>query len=251
MTSTKAPYGHGRLVMPTRKVVLNGSTSASFSASTIENSDTTSSTKKTPYLTHLSLWCHLGGSRNWYFFRPIFSPMTCSPSCSEPNGQAQPQNRPRPNTNTVMKMKIQKRNRNGSLRNSVHSHLKRMEWNQVSTCVTDGCASSPKPTQTTKMAQNGYLKPLTGHLFLRDDIAGERLAVGVDHGDGGEHQAKMISCHHLAFQILSQLGSGRCTSGRPPTMYWAGVQYSLSKEVKTLEPVLRSILLLRKLSFHG
>ena len=152
--------------MPTRKVVLKGSTSASFSASTIENSDTASSTKNTPYFTHFSRLCHFMGRRNWKRLRPIFSPMTCRPSCSEPNGQAQPQNRPRPKTKTVMKMKIQNRKRNGSLRNSVHSHLKRMEWNQVSTCVTDGCASSPKPTQKMLRIQNGYLKPLTGHLFL-------------------------------------------------------------------------------------
>ena len=62
---------------------------------------------------------------------------------------------------------------------------------------------------------------------------------------------KSTSCTHLAFHCFSQAGSGRTTFGCPPTRYWAGSQYSLSKAVKVLEPVLRSSLLPRKLSFHG
>src|SRR3989344_6042794 len=81
------------------------------------------------------------------------------PSCSEPNGHIQPQNNPRPNRNTVTMMKIQNRKMNGSDRNS-------SAWNQVSTCVMEGCAMAPKPIQPMLRAQKLYLKALTGHLFL-------------------------------------------------------------------------------------
>ena len=65
ITSTNVANGQLRLVMPTRKVVLNGSTSASFSANPIEKSDTATRPKNTAYLIHLSRSCsHLGG-RNW------------------------------------------------------------------------------------------------------------------------------------------------------------------------------------------
>ena len=63
-------------------------------------------------------------------------------------------------------MKIQNRKMNGSDRNKDQVHWNRIEWNQVSTCVMEGCAIRPKPTQAMLMAQKLYLKPLTGHLFL-------------------------------------------------------------------------------------
>lgn len=52
ITVTNVTYGQLRLVMPTRKVVLKGSTSESFSASPMENSDTTTRPKNTAYLIH-------------------------------------------------------------------------------------------------------------------------------------------------------------------------------------------------------
>ena len=67
--------------------------------------------------------------------------MRCDISLSAPYGHIQPQNMPRPQKNTVMMIKTQKRKIKGSDRNSSHSHLNRMEWNQVSTWVIDGCAS--------------------------------------------------------------------------------------------------------------
>ena len=87
-------------------------------------------------------------------------------SDSEPNGHIQPQNSPRPNRNTVTMMKIQNRKMNGSDRNSDQVHWNRNAWNQVSTCVMDGCAMAPKPTNTIDRPQAVYLKALTGHLFL-------------------------------------------------------------------------------------
>ncbi|MNV87575.1 hypothetical protein D3C71_1817110 [compost metagenome] len=87
-------------------------------------------------------------------------------SCSEPNGHIQPQNRPRPNRNTVTMMKIQNRKMNGSDRNSDQVHWNNKAWNHVRTCVMEGCAITPKPTNTMEMPQAVYLKALTGHLFL-------------------------------------------------------------------------------------
>src|SRR5512134_1548209 len=67
-------YGHERWNQPTRNVVLNGSTSASISASGIENIDTASSPKKTPYLIHFSRSCSALGSARWKRRSPIAPP---------------------------------------------------------------------------------------------------------------------------------------------------------------------------------
>ena len=64
-------------------------------------------------------------------------------------------------------MKIQNRKISGSLRNRVHSQWNSSEWNQVSTCVMEGCAIIPKPTNPMLSTQAEYLKALIGHLFLR------------------------------------------------------------------------------------
>ena len=64
-------------------------------------------------------------------------------------------------------MKIQNRKTNGSLRNSSQVHWNSRAWNQVRTCVIDGCAIRWKPTKPMLITQALYLNALTGHLFLR------------------------------------------------------------------------------------
>ena len=64
-------------------------------------------------------------------------------------------------------MKIQNRKTNGSLRNSVQVQWNSSAWNQVSTCVIEGCAIRPKPTKPMLAIHALYLKAFTGHLFLR------------------------------------------------------------------------------------
>lgn len=103
-------------------------------------------------------------------------------SCNEPNGHIQPQNKPRPNTNTntntVAMMKTQNKKMNGSVKNSAQRHWNSSAWNYVSTCVIDGWAMAPKPTNTRLKAQALYLKAFTGHLFLWVDrsVSGSRSA---------------------------------------------------------------------------
>ena len=132
--------GHVRFHTPTRKVVLNGSISASFSAVSIEKKDTPSRPRKMPYFSQRSLSCSGFGSSFWKRFRPSRLPALSASCCSEPNGQSQPQNTPRPHTSTVMMMNHQKMKMNGSDRNSSHFHWLISEWNHVITWVMLGCA---------------------------------------------------------------------------------------------------------------
>ena len=151
----------------------------------------------------------------------------------------------------VTKMKIQNRKMNGSLRNSVHSHLNRIECSQVSTCVIEGCAIRPKPTQTRKIAQKLYLKALTGHLFLCVARRVRRSRSAYTTVTATSSRPNSSTCGARCFQILTQPGSGLTTLGRPPSRYCAGSQYSVSNTAKVLAPVARSVLLPRKISFHG
>ena len=108
----------------------------------------------------------------------------------------------------VMKMKTQNRKMNGSLRNSVHSHLNSRECSQVSTWVMDGCAIMMKPTQTMKIIQNEYLKAFTGHLFLCVErrVSGSRRAYTTVTATSSS--ANRLISRARDFQTLSQLGSG-------------------------------------------
>ena len=90
--------GHARFITPTRKVVLNGSTSASFSARPMENIDTTKQAEEDGVLEPLAgavvpaLRQLESGSAQAHRPRDLVD----GDSCSEPNGHIQPQNRPRP-----------------------------------------------------------------------------------------------------------------------------------------------------------
>src|SRR3989338_5114572 len=173
------------------------------------------------------------------------------PSCSEPNGHIQPQNNPRPNRNTVTMMKIQNRKMNGSDRNSDQVHWNSSEWNQVSTCVMEGCAMAPKPIQPMLRAQKLYLKALTGHLFLWVDrrVSCSRRAYTTVTAISSTANSAISTARD--FHTRTQGASGSLMVGRPPCSMAAGSQYGVSKLVKLRVPVARSTRLPRKLSFHG
>ena len=217
----------------------------------MENIDTVSRKKNTAYFTHFRRSCHFCGSWVWKRLRPMALAILKIASCSEPNGHIQPQNRPRPNRNTVTMMKIQNRKMNGSDRNSDQVHWNRMEWNQVSTCVMEGWAMVPKPIQKMLRAQNVYLKPLTGHLFLCVDrrVSFSRSAYTTVTATSSRANRPMGSA--CDFQMRTQGASGSWTSGRPPSSRAAGSQYLASNTAKLRWPVARSTRLPKKANFHG
>lgn len=248
---TNNPYGHARWRMPTRNVVLNGSTSASFSASPIENTETVSRPKKRAYFSHFSRSCQARGNWRCQRLKPIRPPILWIASDSEPNGHSQPQNSPRPKRNTVRMMKIQKQKMNGSVRNSDHVHWNSSEWNHVSTCVIDGWAIAPKPTKPMLRAQALYLKALTGHLFLWVARRVRRSRSAYTTPTATSRATNRAICGARVRQTRRHGASGASTCGRPPCSNASGSQYGASNVTKLRVPVARSTRLPRSDSFHG
>ncbi len=115
--------------------VLNGSTSAAFSAIIIDSSESPNSTSRTMYLIAQSRSCTAKGSS----YCGTFSLRAASliSSCSAPNGHSQPQNTPRPQSRMLAAVKVQMMKITGSERNSSQRKSWNSAWVKVSTLTTD------------------------------------------------------------------------------------------------------------------
>jgi hypothetical protein len=250
-TATNRPYGQALLVMPTKKVVLKGSTSDNTSAKPMENMDTVSKPKKMAYLSHFSRSCNHCGTGRCQRLSPSTRPTLNRASDSEPNGHIQPQNKPRPNRNTVRMMKIQNRKMKGSDKNSDQVQLKSSEWNQVSTWVIEGWAMAPKPTNPMLKPQALYLNTLTGHLFLWVDKRVRRSRNAYTTVTATSNTANRAIDTARDCHTRTHGAAASSTTGRPPCNRASASQYLESKLVKLRAPVARSTRLPRNASFHG
>ena len=142
-----------RFITPTRKVVLNGSTSASFSAMPMENIDTAKQGEEDGVLEPFETVVPLCGS--WSGSAPG------PPDARDlVNGFLQRTKRAHPAAEQAAPKQEhgdddedpeQEDERIGQEQGP--GPLEQDEWNQVSTCVMEGCAIRPKPTQAMLMAQ--------------------------------------------------------------------------------------------------
>src|SRR5690606_18746621 len=127
--------------------VLNGSTSAAFSASIIDSREMPNSTSRMMYLIAHSRSCTAKGSSYWVILN--LRAISLISSCSAPKGHSQPQNTPRPHSRMLAAVKVQRMKITGSLRNSSQRNSVTSACTKVRTLTIDSCPSAYQPMNTT------------------------------------------------------------------------------------------------------
>src|SRR5690606_31708066 len=120
--------------------VLNGSTSAAFSASIIDSREMPNSTSRMMYLMAHSRSCTAKGSSYWGILSLRATSLISS--CSAPKGHSQPQNT-MPAAEKVQRMKI-----TGPLKHSSPPNSVTRACTKISTLTTDSCPSAYQPMNT-------------------------------------------------------------------------------------------------------
>src|SRR5690554_4800702 len=127
--------------------VLNGSTSAAFSAIIIDSSEMPNSTSRMMYLIAHNRSCTAKGSSYWGIL--ILRAISLISSCNAPKGHSQPQNTPRPQSRILAAVKVQMMKMIGSLRNSSQRNSVNRACTKVSTLTMDSCPNAYQPMNTT------------------------------------------------------------------------------------------------------
>src|SRR5690554_3455574 len=94
--------------------VLNGSTSANFSAVANDSRESPNSSSKITYLTAQRRSCTAQGNSYCLIFN--LRAISLISSCKAPKGHSQPQNTPRPHNKILTAVKLQSTNNTGSIK---------------------------------------------------------------------------------------------------------------------------------------